>query len=212
VYDKEYTLRQNLRRSKAATKGADARLQGTIQRVIPIKTRTLDDGSVVAMHQDAKLARESHGRIYRQHVTRLPANPGEKSSVYEIMLTDPAAHTRTTCVIAARQSSLKDFRGPTSPRPQTVTAFDDGNAAARSEVWGMPRSKGWTSLAASRCRARRIFVRSRSHLSVTRKDPRLGTLLIHVVNVSRSEPEPSLFQIPANFLVQDLRRTAKSEN
>jgi hypothetical protein len=50
------------------------------------------------------------------------------------------------------------------------------------------------------------------NLSVTRKDPREGTVMIHVVDLSRSDPAPSLFQIPANFLVEDHRRSAKSEN
>lgn len=50
------------------------------------------------------------------------------------------------------------------------------------------------------------------NLSVTRRDPREGTVVIHVIDLSRSEPDPSLFQIPANFLVEDHRRSAKSEN
>jgi hypothetical protein len=50
------------------------------------------------------------------------------------------------------------------------------------------------------------------NLSVTRKDPRQGTVVIHVLDLSRSEPDPSLFQVPANFTVQDHRQSAKSEN
>jgi hypothetical protein len=50
------------------------------------------------------------------------------------------------------------------------------------------------------------------NLSVTRKDPQTGTLVIHVVDRSRSEPDPSLFQVPENFVVEDHRRPAKTEN
>jgi len=44
-------------------------------------TSTLADGPVIAMHQDAKLARDSQGRMYRVRVTRFPANSGQKSKV-----------------------------------------------------------------------------------------------------------------------------------
>jgi hypothetical protein len=45
----------------------------------------LEDGSVVATHQDAKLARDGQDRIYRENVTRFPANIGQKSRVKEII-------------------------------------------------------------------------------------------------------------------------------
>jgi hypothetical protein len=44
------------------------------------------------------------------------------------------------------------------------------------------------------------------NLSVTRKDPREGTQAIRVVDLSRSEPDPAMFKVPAGFVVQDLRR------
>jgi hypothetical protein len=35
------------------------------------------------------------------------------------------------------------------------------------------------------------------NLAITRKDPREGTQVIHVSDVSRSEPDPAIFKIPA---------------
>jgi hypothetical protein len=51
------------------------------------------------------------------------------------------------------------------------------------------------------------------NLSVLRKDPREGTQVIHVVDLSRTEPDPATFQVPAGYVVQDLRqRPAKTDN
>jgi hypothetical protein len=50
------------------------------------------------------------------------------------------------------------------------------------------------------------------NLSVTRKDPREGTQVLQLIDLSRSEPDPSLFQVPADFTVADARASAKTEN
>src|ERR1700723_4165674 len=50
------------------------------------------------------------------------------------------------------------------------------------------------------------------NLSVTRKDPREGSQVLQIVELSRSDRDPSLFQVPADFTVQDTRASAKTEN
>jgi hypothetical protein len=50
------------------------------------------------------------------------------------------------------------------------------------------------------------------NLSVTRKDPREGTQVLQIVGLSRSDPDASLFQVPAEFTVEDTRASAKTEN
>jgi hypothetical protein len=47
------------------------------------------------------------------------------------------------------------------------------------------------------------------NLMVTRKGPLQGTIVIHLVDLSRSEPDASLFQVPANFVVADHRHLVK---
>ena len=48
------------------------------------------------------------------------------------------------------------------------------------------------------------------NLSVTRKDPREGTQVIQLIDLSRSEPDPSLFRVPSEFVIEDLRTSAKT--
>jgi hypothetical protein len=50
------------------------------------------------------------------------------------------------------------------------------------------------------------------NLSVTRKDPREGTQVIQLIDLSRDEPDPSLFQVPSDFAIEDLRTAAKTGN
>src|ERR1700691_2327235 len=71
-------------------------------------TRTLEDGSVVTTHLTAMVARDSEGRIRRERVTFVPANSNAQSKPTEIIISDPAEHTRTTCNTAARHRTETD--------------------------------------------------------------------------------------------------------
>jgi len=42
-------------------------------------------------------------------------------------------------------------------------------------------------------------------LSVTRKEPREGAHVIQLLDLSRTEPDPARFQVPADFAVPELR-------
>jgi hypothetical protein len=188
----------------------------------------LEDGSVVATHQDAKLARDSQGRIYRENVTRFPANSDQKSKVKEIIIFDPVVHTRTECAMAASHCNVSDYRAP-SPAPQPVAALDNGKRSLSRENLGTDTIDGLNVVGTRETLTIKAGVDGNNqplsitqeywyspelevNLSVTRKDPRTGTLVIHVVDRSRSEPDPSLFQVPENFVVEDHRRAAKTEN
>jgi hypothetical protein len=192
-------------------------------------TRTLEDGSTVATHQDAKLARDSQGRIYRENVTRFAVSSDQKSRVKEIIIMDPVAQTRTACVIAARQCTVTGYYAPSSSIPQPTGSFDDGKRSLSRENLGTDTINGLEVIGTRETLTINAGAEGNSqpvsstqefwyspdlevNLSVTRKDPREGTVAIHVVDLSRSDPDPSLFQVPANFLVQDQRRPAKSEN
>ena len=50
------------------------------------------------------------------------------------------------------------------------------------------------------------------NLSVTRKDPREGTQVIQLLDLSRSEPDAALFRVPSDFVIEDQRTSAKTGN
>jgi hypothetical protein len=47
------------------------------------------------------------------------------------------------------------------------------------------------------------------NLSATSKLPVKGTQAVRVSEFSRAEPDPAMFQIPANFVVEDRRQPPK---
>ena len=147
----------------------------------------------------------------------------------EIVITDPVVHSRTACVMAARQCNVTDYYARTLPARRRMGSFDNGKRNLAREDLGSDAIDGVNVVGTRETLTINAGVEGNSqplsitkefwyspdlevNLSVTRKDPREGTLVIHVVDLSRSDPDPALFQIPANFHVDDHRRAAKSEN
>jgi hypothetical protein len=192
-------------------------------------TRNLEDGSVVTTHLFATLARDSQGRIYREHVTFVPANSDQQSRRIDMVLLDPVAHTGTTCIIATRRCDITSYYAPTSFTPPPAGTFDNGKRSLARENLGSDVMDGLNvvgtretiTINAGVVGNSQPLVTTREfwyspdlqvNLEVTRKDPREGTQVIHVVDLSRSEPDPAMFQVPAGYVVHDLRNgKAKTE-
>jgi hypothetical protein len=192
-------------------------------------TRVLEDGSEVAMHHEAKLARDSQGRIYRERVSILPANSNQKSHINEIQIMDPVAHTRTICDVATRHCNITNYNAPPSVPSKPLGTFGNGQRSVSRENIGNDNIDGLDVIGTRETLTIAVGVEGNSqpltiveegwyspdlevNLSVSRKDPRGGTVVVHVVDLSRSDPDPSLFQVPANYTVSDTRQSAKSEN
>jgi len=186
-------------------------------------TRNLEDGSVVATHIDANLARDGQGRIYRENVSFLPSTSNKQSKPYEFNISDPATHTRTSCVVPTRHCTINNYHAPTFFAPRLSGPFDKGTRELTRESLGndivdglnVVGTRETVSIKAGEVGNSQPLVTTREfwyspdlqvNLSVTRKDPRIGTQVIHVVNVSRAEPDPSVFEVPAGYIVEDLRR------
>jgi hypothetical protein len=193
-------------------------------------TRTLEDGSVVTMHLDAFLARDGQGRIYREHVNFVPANSNRPSRRREFDLLDPVAHTRTVCITATRHCTITGYNASTSftPTPAGPLAkdtrylsreslgagvVDDLNAIGTRETLTINAGVVGNTQPLVATKEFWFSPDLQVNLSVTRKDPREGTQVIHVEDLSRSEPEPGIFQVPHGFVVQDIRQqSATNEN
>jgi hypothetical protein len=193
-------------------------------------TRTLEGGSVVTTHLYAFLARDSQGRIYREHVNFVPANSNRPSRRREFDLLDPVAHTRTVCMIATRRCTISGYYASTSFTPIPAgplakgtryltreslgaSVVDDLNAIGTRETLTINAGVVGNTQPLVTIKEFWFSPDLQVNLSVTRKDPREGTQMIHVEDLSRSEPDPAVFQVPAGFVVQDIRReSAKAAN
>jgi hypothetical protein len=190
-------------------------------------TRNLGDGSVVTTHLFAMVARDSQGRIYRERRNFVPSNPDQEPKRNEITLLDPVTHTRTTCTVATRHCEITGYHARTSFTPMPAGPFDKGTRDLTRETLGsdvvdglnvvgtretITISPGVVGNSQPLVTTREFWYSQdlQVNLSVIRKDPREGTQVIHVVDLSRSEPDPAMFQVPAGFVVVDSRGGVKA--
>lgn len=193
-------------------------------------TRTLEDGSSVTTHLFAMVARDSQGRIYRERRNFVPINSDRESKLQHIKILDPITHTQTLCTLAIHSCSVTNYFARTTFTLRPVGPFDDGKRTLARESLGNDVMDGVNVVGTREIITINAGVIGNSHalsitrefwyspdlqvnLAITRKDPREGTQVIRVQEVSRSEPDPSLFKVPDGFTVHDLRnKAAKSEN
>jgi hypothetical protein len=192
-------------------------------------TRTLDDGSVVITHLFAMVARDGHGRIYREGRNFVPVNSDKEPRRYQFKIMDPITHTLTICVVATRSCSVSNYFASTSFALRPVGPFDDGKRSLARESIGNDVMDGinvvgtretvtinagviGNSEALSITREFWYAPELQVNLAITRKDPREGTQVVRVHEVSRSEPDPSWFKVPDEYAVHDLRNSPKTAN
>jgi hypothetical protein len=163
------------------------------------------------------LARDSHGRIRREIRSA-------RGSEYTVVL-DPVAHRRVDCEIAKRACIVLGYDIPASVNPPPEGTLDNDHPSLAHESLGTNVIEGLdvTGLREmipaiddrdGRPRLTELEFWYSSELeidlSVTRKYSNGNSLVIHVVSLSRAEPDPALFQIPSGFAVQD--RSAPPHN
>jgi hypothetical protein len=191
-------------------------------------TRMLEDGSSVTTHIAALVARDGQGRIHRERVKFVPANSNQQSKPFEVTILDPAEHTRTICDMAAHHCSVTNYSVPVKFAPLPVGPLDDGKRFLARESLGsntiddlsVVGTRETLTINTGVIGNNQPVVTTREfwyssdleiNLSVTRKDPREGTQVLQIVDLSRAEPDPSLFQVPADFTITDMRASAKTD-
>jgi hypothetical protein len=193
-------------------------------------THNLEDGSTVTTHLFAMVARDSEGRIFREARSFVPASSDQEPKLRDIRIFDPIRHTRTICTLATHSCNVTGYFATTTFRPRPAGPFDDGKRTLARESLGNDVMDGINVVGTRETITVNAGVIGNSqtlsitrefwyspelqvNLAITRKDPREGTQVIRVHEVSRSEPDPSLFKVPDGFTVHDLRnQVAKSEN
>jgi hypothetical protein len=187
-------------------------------------TRTLEDGTVVNTHLFAMVARDSQGRIYRERRSFVPVDSTEESRLNDIMIFDPVTHTRTECNVAAKHCNVTGYHAPTSFTPAPAGSLDNGKRSLARENLGTDVMDGINVVGTRETLTIEAGVVGNSqplvvtrefwyspdlqvNLAITRKDPREGTQVVRVGDVSRSEPDPALFKVPSDYIVGNRNAT-----
>jgi hypothetical protein len=219
--------------SRGPDRGTDVRVHGI--QVLSAKnrpfsardhiewTRTLEDGTVVKTELYASVARNSQGRIYREHRSFVPLNSNQESRFIDIVLLDPIKHTGTTCVMETRRCTVTKYRSSTRFVLNPDGLLDNGMRFLTRENIGHDAIDGvevtgtreTLQIAAGAVGNDRTLVTTRDfwyspalqvNLKVTRNDPRIGAQVLQLVNLSLTEPDPKFFQIPSGFVMQSIHR------
>jgi hypothetical protein len=187
-----------------------------------IWTRTLEDGSTVTVHLEANLARDSAGRMYRERRSFVPLNSDQQPRLFEIMLFDPAARTKTTCTLATKKCVVAEYYPHKQFALQSPGPFDNGKRFLSREDLGENTVNGM-SVAGTRetttinpgvlgndkslISTREFWYSAAIHtnLAVTRDDPREGKQVIQLIDLSLAEPDSRMFEVPEGYTVVDER-------
>jgi len=192
-------------------------------------TRTLADGTVVKTHLFTVVARDSQGRIHREMHHFVPVDSNEESKLIQIKISDPITHTRTECKAVTHRCSVTNYHAPTSFTPRPTGEFDNGKRSLTRENLGSDSIEGLNVVGTRETLTINPGVVGNSqplvttrefwyspdlqvNLSITRQDPGDGTQTVHVQDVSRSEPDPAMFQIPAGYVIENLPGPAPAVN
>lgn len=204
-----------------AIPGAPYSAQAVTQRV-----QTLLDGNRITQTTTNAVARDSKGRVYREE--SLPGQPD--STPHIAIIDDPVAaihlsidpNTKTAYKTSAADQKKADESGFTltlsdSPRYQII---DDHAKDPTTTDLGVQLIEGLPAKGTKYTRTipagaigndSPLVITTETWFSPDLKilllsksnDPRVGETTYQLTNLSRAEPNPSLFQIPSGYTVKD---------
>jgi hypothetical protein len=187
-------------------------------------TRPLDGGGSITTYGLSKIFRDSQGRLHREaHRFSLATTIDPQTTLYRFIIYDPIIHTHTECEVATHLCHVTRYNPRLTPPPiQPVGQFDQGRRFLSRENIGNQSINGLDTIGTRETLTiqpgtignDQLLTESREfwyapdlqiNMTVTRKDPRNGTQLLQLINFSRSEPDPSVFDLPAGYHVVDDR-------
>jgi len=178
-------------------------------------TRILEDGSLRTLKNRRLIARDSAGRVFQQR-TFLAAdgNPGQ-SRITSIEIADPQQHTVASCDPQGHVCRLNIYRGGVeSPAPAApnVKSENLGTIAMSGvAVVGTRETQTLNRLVMGTDRplviTKEFWYSAQLGLNIVtkRNDPRSGSEIFTVTDITVGDPDPNLFVLPKTARVIDLR-------
>lgn len=185
-------------------------------------TKILEDGSTLTVQNHRLLIRDSAGRIYQERRRLVPKDSQQESDLLRFEISDPSIHKKYFCRAATHVCTLEDYTGPKTASPEAVGTQQDNFGTLTREDLGRNIVNGLDAVGTRETRTlnsgaigndRPIAMVKEFwyspqlgiNLYVKRVDPRHGTQLFNVIDISLTEPDPKQFALPAGFTVVDHR-------
>ncbi len=184
--------------------------------------KTLADGSSITRQNHRVVVRHSSGRIFQERRTLVPKDSQAEPQVRQIEISDPAQHTKYFCRPAARECALYPYSGPLVEVAAPAGPSDDGKVVVTRQDLGKSEVSGVEVVGTLEARIIEAGVIGNDrpvsitkefwyspklglNMVVKRNDPRSGSQILTVTQVSLAEPDPKYFQVPTGFTVKDMR-------
>ena len=185
-------------------------------------TKILEDGSTLTVQNHRLVMRDGAGRIYQERRRLIPRDSQHEPDLQRIEISDPSAHTKYSCRPDTHVCALEDYVGPGAAMTQPVGTEQDSYGALTREDLGKTSVNGVEAVGTRETRTlnpgaigndRTIAIVKEIwfspqlgiNVSVKRVDPRHGTQVINVTEISQAEPDPQWFKVPAGYTVLDRR-------
>jgi hypothetical protein len=188
------------------------------------RTRIEPDGTVLNLKSIHAIARGSQGQIYNEARALLPAAETATPPITAIHLYDPQTRTNTYLNPQAKTAWRSTLDRPPATLPPDLYATPSGNTVplsqfTKEEELGIRNLEGvsvhgvretQTIPAAQNASGKDISVTDeywysddlRLNLIVKHDDPRTGSVTMTVTQVTRTEPDQAIFEIPAGYKLE----------
>lgn len=185
-------------------------------------TKVLEDGSTLTVQNHRLVVRDGAGRIYQERRRLVPKDSQQEPDLQRIEISDPAAHAKYFCRPETHVCALERYVGPEAATTQPVGTEQDNFGTLTREDLGKTVVNGVDAVGTRETRTlnpgaigndRTIAIVKEIwfspelgiNVSVKRVDPRHGTQVINVTEISQGEPDPQFFKVPAGYTVVDRR-------
>lgn len=185
-------------------------------------TKVLEDGSTLTVQNHRLVVRDNAGRIYQERRQLVPRDAQGEPPLQRIEISDPTTHKKYFCRTDDHVCALWDYSGPGEASAQPVGMQQDNYGSLTREDLGKTLVNGVEALGTRETRTlnpgaigndrviaivKEIWYSPQLgiNVSVKRVDPRHGTQIINVTEISQGEPDAKYFQLPAGYTVVDRR-------
>lgn len=190
--------------------------QVTIERTIIQPT-----GHTLTIHTTHMIARDAQGRIRNELTTFLLPNSPVKPALIRVLIYDPQNRLSTSLFPPSQTFRIEPVRHPPATDAPAGYASPSGNAQppsqyangqdlgtrmiAGEEVHGVRVTQNIPAAASGTGKDIEVTDEYwysydlKMNLSVTHTDPRTGSTTQTVTQLTRTDPDPSLFAIPAGY-------------
>lgn len=187
-------------------------------------SRPLGNGGSFTLANQRRIARDSRGRIYGERWVLVPKGSKIPSYMDVLQITDPALHTWHNCIIREKICDLYAYAGSTEkvykPAIGVSGPLPDGNGFHQHEELGASATAGvnttgyreTTTLNAGvigndqpMVTTREFWYAAQLGINLISKvdDPQSGKQVFTVKDLTTSEPDPKLFDLPEGFKIVD---------